>query len=73
MTLFWCLCVWLVLGVLAFRQTIRAALEGLRLRLFGAPVRVPVRQPLSRSFRRVALPSRHAYHPPFRVTTRPGP
>jgi hypothetical protein len=74
MILFWCVCVCLVLGKLAFRHEIRAALEGLRLMLFGVPVRVPFRrQVLPVPDRPVAFPSRLGSVPPPRVRTRGGP
>lgn len=43
MILFGCLCFCLVLALLAFSRQLGSALEGLRLRLFGVPVRVPAR------------------------------
>ncbi len=67
------LCVCLMLAGLAFRHTIRTTLEGFRLFLFGVPVRVPVRRPLSAPDRPVASPSRLGSLPPPRVVTRPGP
>jgi hypothetical protein len=74
MILFWCACVCLMLGGLAFRQEVRAALEGLRLRLFGVRVRVPLRrEPLPAPDRPVAFPSRQGSVPPPRVRTRGGP
>jgi hypothetical protein len=71
MTLFWLLCLCLVLGGLALRREVRAALGDLRLALFG--VRVPVRR-----LRTSGPPGRprnspHEFLPPPRVVTRAGP
>jgi hypothetical protein len=71
MSLFWWLCLSLVLGGLAFRREVRAALGDLWLAFFG--VRVRVSRP-----RVPALPDRprhcpHDFLPPPRVITRAGP
>jgi hypothetical protein len=71
MSLFWLLCLSLVLGGLVFRREVRAALDDLRLTFFGVRVRVS----------RPRLPTppdrpRKAPHdslPPPRVITRAGP
>ena len=74
MILFWLLCVSLVLGGLAFRREVRTTLDGLWLRLFGAPVRVRTHTP--RPTLRAcstAPPRRHDLLPPPRVSFRAGP
>ncbi len=72
MTLFWLLCVSLVLGGLAFRRQVREALDGLWLRLFGVPVRVRARRPVPHA-RSTAPPGQHNLLPPPRVSSRAGP
>ncbi|HWG44008.1 MAG TPA: hypothetical protein VN688_14615 [Gemmataceae bacterium] len=71
MTLFWLLCVCLLLVGLAVCPQVRAALEDLWLHWFG------VRQPVPRSSERpIPVPPRSPPHdrlPPFRVITRAGP
>jgi hypothetical protein len=72
MILFWLFVVCLVLGGLTWRSAgrgraadaVRAALDGLRLFLFGKPLRAPARQPLLAPDRPVALPSRPGFLPP---------
>jgi hypothetical protein len=69
------LCICLVLVGLAFRRQLRTALEGLRLRLFGVPVRVPSRPVRPLPPRPVAAPSRPGSLslPPPRFINRAGP
>jgi hypothetical protein len=71
MILFVCLCLCLVLAGLAFRQPIQAALEDIRLALFGVRVRVPSR-PASPRLERPSVPFRHGIFPPARAETRAG-
>jgi hypothetical protein len=71
MTLLWLLCVCLVLGGLVFRQEVRAALEGLRLRLFGVPVRV--RRLPAQPTPDTSPDRRQDFFPPPHVITRAGP
>ena len=73
MTLFFPLCVCLLLTCLALRHRIRTTLEDTRLHLFGKRVRVPARPHRSGLDRPAAQASRHRVWPPFRVSTRPGP
>jgi hypothetical protein len=73
MILFWCLCVSLVLGGLALRREVRAALEDLRLHLFGVRVRVRRVPTGPAPRRRASPPSRHDFCPPPRVVGRAGP
>jgi hypothetical protein len=68
MILFVCLCLCLVLAGLAMSQLIQAALEDLRLALFGVRVRVPSR-PASVRLERPSLRLRHGILPPVRVQT----
>jgi hypothetical protein len=73
MTLFWLLCLCLVLGGLAFRRAVVDTINGLRLQVFGVRVRVPSPQKLPHPPRSVApQPARYSLPPP-RVRTRPGP
>jgi hypothetical protein len=72
MTLFWFVCVCLVLCGLAVRREVTAVLEGLRLQIFG------VRQRAVRPQRPPQPPPgaprpAHYFLPPPRVITRPGP
>jgi hypothetical protein len=71
MTLFWLLCVCLVLGGLAVRPEARTALGNLRLHLFGVRVRA------SRPRQGPAQPAcplwRHDFLPPPRGIPRAGP
>lgn len=71
MTLFWLLCVCLVLGGLVVHREVRAALADLWLSWFGICVRVRSERVPRR--RTAAPPPRHDPLPPFRVETRPGP
>ena len=73
MTLFWLLCVCLVLAGLAYRREAAAALHGLRLQIFGVRARVPSPQRLPYPPRSTDLPPKHNFLPPPRVITRPGP
>lgn len=66
---FLCLC--LVLGGLAFRHQIRAAVEDLRLTLFGVRVKVPARPADPSTDRPVVAASRQTFWPPVRVQTWP--
>ncbi len=71
MSLFWLLCLSLVLGGLAFRREVRTALGDLRLQLFGVRVRVR-RWPVPVPPDRPCNPP-HDFLPPPRVITRVGP
>lgn len=62
-----CLCVCLVLGVLALGQYVRTMIQDTWLHFFGK--RIPVIRPL----RPVAPRSRQGPWPPVRVDTRAGP
>lgn len=72
MILFGCLCLCLVLVWLAVGRPAGTALASARLRLFGAPVRVPTRRGRLAPIRRVASPSLGAVPPP-RIVSRSGP
>jgi hypothetical protein len=73
MTLIWLLCVCLVLAGLAVRREIAAVLNGLRLRIFGVPVRVPTPRRLPYPPRSAVPPPEHNFLPPPRVVPRAGP
>jgi hypothetical protein len=72
MILFGCLSLCLVLALLALYSHKGTALEALRLRLFGVPVRVPARPAHLLTARLVATKSRPGSLPPFRFK-RAGP
>jgi len=72
MILFVCLCLCLVLAGLAASQPIQAALEDIRLALFGVRVRVPSR-PASFRLERPSVRVRQGILPPVRAETRAGP
>jgi len=65
------LCLCLVLGGLAFRHQVRAAVEDLRLTLFGVRVKVPARPAHPASDRPVVAASRHVPSSPDRAFTWP--
>jgi hypothetical protein len=73
MILFWCLCAWLVFVALLARRQVRAALEELRLHLFGVRVRVRVSKALPTPHRPGHDPSWKDSWPAHRVVTRAGP
>jgi hypothetical protein len=73
MTLFWLLCVCLLLGGLAVRRDAAAVLHGLRLRFFGAPVRVKTPPPPAPPPCSGAPRPAPDFLPTPRVLTRPGP
>jgi hypothetical protein len=70
MSLFWLLCLSLVLGGLIFRREVRAALGDLWLAFFGVRVRVSRPRRPARLDRPRSPP--HDFLPPPRVLTRPG-
>jgi hypothetical protein len=73
MTLFWLLCVSLVLGGLAFRHPLRGALDDLWLYWFGVRVRaVRPQGPPPDPGRSAVPPSRHDFLPPPRGINRAG-
>jgi hypothetical protein len=73
MTLFWLLCVILVLGGWAVRPERQVFWEDVRLRLFGVRVRVPSPRRPPRIDRHAAPSPRHDFLPPPQVGTRSGP
>jgi hypothetical protein len=73
MTLFWLLCVCLVLAGLAYRRAAAAVLNGLRLQVFGVRVRVSRPQRLPCPPRAPVASPRHNFLPPPRTITRAGP
>jgi hypothetical protein len=73
MTLFWLLCVCLVLIGLAVRRDVAAVLNGLRLQVFGVRARVPSPQRLPYPPRFPVPPPAQNVLPPPRVVTRAGP
>jgi hypothetical protein len=72
MTLYWLLCVCLVLAGWAFRREVAAVLNGLRLQVFGVRVRVlrPHRRPYPPRY--PEPPPAQTFMPPPRISTRPG-
>ena len=73
MTLFWLLCVSLVLVGLFFRRELRKALREVRLHLFGVRVRARRLDPQARLPRFGDAPPCENLLPSFRVVTRAGP
>ena len=73
MTLFWLLCVCLVLCGLAFRREVTAVLDGLWLQVFGVRQRVVDPRRLPQPPQPSAPRPSHNFLPPPRVITRPGP
>lgn len=73
MTLFWLLCVCLVLAGLAVRREVAAVLNGLRLQVFGVRVRVPSPRRLPEPPRSTVPPPGHYFLPSPRIITRAGP
>jgi len=69
LAVFLCLC--LVLGGLALRHQVRAAVEDIRLMLFGVRVKAPVPPAHPSSDRRVVAASRHGPSPPVRANPWP--
>ncbi len=72
MTLFWLLCVCLVLAGWAYRGAAAAVLNGLRLQVFGVRVRVsrPQRRPYPPRY--PEPPPAQNFLPPPRIITRAG-
>ena len=67
MTLFWLLCVCLVLAGLTVRRELAAVVNGLRLRFFGVRVRVATPRGCPYPPRSAVLPPEHYFLPPPRL------